>query len=260
MNTFRVLSMGLAVGLTVVGAASGAAFAQEPAEVPVTETPTAPPAATVADTGEPAAAEEESPTAGWFRVDTDSLGTQFWLGATHEVGGFSLASDIYVVGSFAELDLGPSFTLGDLALTPMVGIGFDFATTDVASLIAPQLFSIYSKDKIYFESWIQVFLNSIFSDGAQDIAYTRNFLLYKLSDNFAVGPQVEVSYSLNEEAGDVMAGVDGFSTGVASLPVGGRVNVGYGKNNTLGLFVGYETKAPDGADAIAGRFTFVRTW
>jgi hypothetical protein len=251
MNTSRVLLIGLAVGLGIVQ--SGAAFAEETSA----PTETAPP--TVADTGE-AAAEEGSATAGWFRVDTDSLGTQFWLGATHEVGGFALASDIYVVGSFAEFDIGPSFSFGNLALTPMVGIGFDFETTDIASLIAPQLFTIYEMEKLYFESWVQVFLNSPLTDGAQDLGYTRNFLLYKASDSVAVGPQVEVTYSLNEEAADVMAGIEGFETGIVSLPVGGRVNLGYGKNNTLGLFVGYETEAPDGADAIAGRFTFVRTW
>ncbi len=51
-----------------------------------------------------------------------------------------------------------------------------------------------------------------------------------------------------------------ISVGFRSLPVGGRVNLAYGKNNTLGLFLGYETKAPDGVDGIGGRFTFIRTW
>lgn len=249
MKTVRVVTIGLVVGLGL----QGSALAQAEAEGEAT------PAATVEDTGE-ATAEAEETVAGWFRVDTDSLGTQLWLGATHNVGGIDIASDIYVVGSFAEFDIGPAFSFGNLAITPMIGIGFDFETTNVASLIAPQLFTIYELDKIYFESWIQVFLNDMFSDGAEDIAYTRNFLLYKLSDAFALGPQVEVSYRINDFDGDMAAGIDAFDTGVVSLPVGGRLNLGYGANNTLGLFVGYETEAADGADAVAGRFTFVRTW
>ncbi len=249
MKTSRVVTIGLVVGLGL----QGSALAQTEAKGEET------PAATVEDTGE-APAEAEEAVAGWFRVDTDSLGTQFWLGATHRVGGIDLASDIYVVGSFAEFDIGPAFSFGNLAVTPMIGIGFDFATTDVASLIAPQLFTIYELDKIYFESWIQLFLNDMFAEGSEDIAYTRNFLLYKLSDTVALGPQVEVSYRINDFEGDMAAGIDPFDTGVVSLPIGGRLNLGYGKNNTLGLFVGYETEAAEGADAVAGRFTFVRTW
>jgi hypothetical protein len=255
MKTVSVVIVGLVASL---GLAQGVARAQSE-EAAAEPPPATPPAATPTATIEEAApAEEASATSGWFRVDTDSLGTQFWLGATHDLGGVAIASDIYVVGSFAEFDIGPSFSFGNLALTPMVGIGFDFATTDVASLIAPQLFSIYDMDKLYFESWIQVFLNSPFAEGAADIAYTRNFLLYKASDAIAIGPQVEVSYRVNDFDGDMETAA--FDTGIVSLPVGGRVNLGYGKNNTLGLFLGYETEEADGADAIAGRFTFVRTW
>ncbi|RMH41670.1 MAG: hypothetical protein D6689_10270 [Deltaproteobacteria bacterium] len=142
----------------------------------------------------------------------------------------------------------------------MVGIGFDFAAADFASLIAPQLFTVVDLDRAYVESWVQVFFNSPFSDGAEDLAYTRNFALYKLSDAVHVGPQIEVGYRLNDFAGDAAAGAAPFSSGLVSLPIGGRVNLGYGDHNTLGLFVGYETQAASGADAVAGRFTFVRTW
>ena len=55
--------------------------------------------------------------------------------------------------------------------------------------------------------------------------------------------------------------MEGFSTEVTSLPVGGRVNIAYGEKNTLGIFLGYETESDgDLADAIAGRFTFIRAW
>ncbi len=254
MTTFRNLSISLAVGLAVVAVAPAAYAETEAAEeAPKTgEVTEAAPA--------PEAEEEESSTSGWFRVDTDSLQTQFWLGATHDFGGLAIASDIYVVGSFAEFDIGPSFSFGNLALTPMVGIGFDFENSNVSSLIAPQLFSIYDMEKLYFESWIQVFLLSPFEDGAEDDFYTRNFLLYKASDEIAVGPQVEVLYALNSEDGDGTDENPGFESGVVSLPVGGRVNLGYGKNNTLGIFLGYDLEGAEGSDKVAGRFTFVRTW
>ena len=77
-----------------------------------TPTPTPPADAAPVDGEE----EEEGGTSGWFRIDTDGLQTQFWVGATHSVGSFDIASDIYVVGSFAEFDIGPSFSIGNLAL------------------------------------------------------------------------------------------------------------------------------------------------
>lgn len=226
----------------------------EPGTAPTaTPTPTPPPA----DATPPAEDEEESATTGWFRLDTDSLDTQLWLGATHSVGSFSIASDIYVVGATAELDVGPSFSFGKLSLTPMAGITFDFASENLATLVAPQLFTIYDGDKLYYESWIQWFVNSIFTDGAEDDFYTRHFLLYKLYDELAIGPQVELTYKTNTTTDDMGMSVD---PDVVALPIGGRVNVGYGKNNTLGLFIGYDTKKGAGSDGIAGRFTFVHNW
>jgi hypothetical protein len=201
------------------------------------------------------APEEDAGIPGWFRIDTDSLATQLWVGATHDLGGVALASDIYVVGTFAELDLGIAFEVGPVALLPMVGIGFDFGTQEVTTLIAPQLFTIIDSDSVYFESWIQGFLNSPFesvSAGDGDSLYTRNFLLFKASDDFHIGPQMELTLALNDSAGD----------GLTSLQFGARTNIAYGENNTLGLFVGVETDddSKAGNDDIVGRFTFIRTW
>lgn len=72
--------------------------------------------------------------------------------------------------------------------------------------------------------------------------YTRDFVLLQVIEALALGPQVELTYEFNNAAGDELA----------SLPVGGRVNVNYGKDNTLGLFLGYETQADDGP-ALVGR-------
>ena len=132
------------------------------------------------------AEEEASGASGWFRTDTDSLGTQIWVGASHSpdfLGGLSLDTDIYVVGTFGELDIGLGIPVVDsdslsLSFLPMVGIGFDYAAADgPSSLIAPQLFTYLTAGSIYFESWIQGFFNSPFDYG-DDSIYTLGTLSY----------------------------------------------------------------------------------
>ncbi len=217
------------------------------------------------EAGEEMEMEEDSGISGWFRTDTDSLGTQLWFGGSYPAGSISIDSDIYVVGTFAEFDLGVGIPVADsdsLSLTflPMVGIGFDYESANSPStLIAPQLFTYLTAGSIYFESWIQFFFNTPF-DYDDDILYTRDFLLYSITDNIAIGPQVEVGLilsALDEEDG---------TTGLDSLIVGGRINIrinmAYGENNTLGLFVGYETQLDEDSEdtGLTGRMTFVRTW
>ena len=214
------------------------------------------------EAGEEMAEEEEaSGVSGWFRTDTDSLGTQIWVGASHSpsfLGGLSLDTDIYVVGTFGELDLGLGIPVVDsdslsLSFLPMVGIGFDYAAADgPSSLIAPQLFTYLTAGSIYFESWIQGFFNTPF-DYDDDVIYTRNFVLYSINDTVAIGPQVEVAVTLA-----TLSPEDG--TGLSSLAPGLRANVGYGENNTLGVFVGFETQKGDDETGITGRMTFVRSW
>ena len=207
--------------------------------------------------GEEMAEEEASGASGWFRTDTDSLGTQIWVGASHSpsfLGSLSLDTDIYVVDTFGELDIGLGIPVVDsdslsLSFLPMVGIGFDYAAADgPSSLIAPQLFTYLTAGSIYFESWIQGFFNSMFDEEAGDSFYTRNFVLLSLNDTLSVGPQVEVTLDLGDDGG------------LGSMVVGGRANVGYGENNTLGVFVGFETQKSDEETGITGRMTFVRTW
>lgn len=210
--------------------------------------------------GEPAAPagdaveESSSPISGWFRFDVDSLGPQFWFGATHEIGGLAIASDIYVDDAFAELDLGVALTFGNLSLTPMAGFGVNFQTYQLTTLIAPQLFTTYIQGPIYVDSWIQFFINSPFDDAGRDVFYFRAFVVYKLTEYFGIGPQVETSIFLDES---VEGAGDG---GLAALPIGAQFNVGYGENRTLGLFLGYDTRYEGEGDGIAGRFTFVQTW
>ncbi|RKU20565.1 hypothetical protein C6503_05885 [Candidatus Poribacteria bacterium] len=211
------------------------------------------------ETGEEMMAEEEeaSGVSGWFRTDTDSLGTQIWVGASHSpsfLGGLSLDSDIYVVGTFGEFDIGlgiPVVESESLELTflPMVGIGFDYATANgPSSLIAPQLFTYLTAGSIYFESWIQGFFNSMFDEEAGDSFYTRNFVLLSLNDTLSVGPQVEVTLDLGDDGG------------LGSMVVGGRASIGYGENNTLSVFVGFETQKGDDETGLTGRMTLFREW
>lgn len=226
-------------------------------------------------------AEEDGGVPGWFRVDSDGLGLQLWFGATHDLGGINLATDIYVTsGTFGEFDIGVEIPLGEqVLLIPMVGIGFDWSQQQPTTLIAPQLFAYLDFSPIYIEYWAQFFLNTPFAsddevvdgagttaaDVAADTFYNRLFLLYNVSDTFAFGVQTEPTIALNDAAkvGD---------GAIISFPVGLRANVGYGENNTLGLFVGYETVEEARAtytDAdgetqtragIVGRFTFLKTW
>ena len=208
------------------------------------------------EAGEEMAEEESSSASGWFRTDTDSLGTQIWVGASHSpsfLGSLSLDTDIYVVDTFGELDVGIGIPVVDsdamsLSFLPMVGIGFDYAAPNgPSSLIAPQLFTYLTAGSIYFESWIQGFFNTMFDEEAGDSFYTRNFVLLSLNDTLSVGPQIEVTLDLTEG-------------GLGSMVVGGRANVAYGENNTLGVFVGFETQKGDDDTGITGRMTFVRTW
>jgi hypothetical protein len=241
---------------------------------------------------EAAPAEEEGGVPGWFRMDSDLLMLQLWFGASHDLGGISLATDIYVDSEyFAEFDIGVELPIGEsVLLIPMVGIGFDWSQYKPTTLIAPQLFSYFDFDPVYIEWWSQFFITSVFADpgygddGAGGFAenselaantwYNRLFILFNATENLSIGPQIEATIGLNDAGKAVDE--NGDTKALASLPVGGRVNVGYGENNTLGLFLGYETVKEarsvyteldeDGMEVdthergIVGRFTFVRTW
>ena len=257
------------------GAVSSSAWAQDEQEPPPPTPPAAAPPAQE-DTG------EEYPS-GYFRVDHDSFNLQLWVGATHDVFGVDISSDIYVDSAdFAEFDIGPSFSVGPAAFLPMVGIGFNWSQQRATNLIAPQLFTIVDLDAVYFESWIQAFLPSVFVSGEDNYLYTRNFLLYKASDHVHIGPQVEARLALNNTGDDVQAGVvveEGRDT-LENLPVGGRLNLVIGPADLLGLFLGYETMEngrsivvdeqvdPTTGEitevtedrGLVGRFTYVHTW
>ena len=272
---------------------------EEPMMAPA-EMPAPADAATVPPQAESPVAEEEAEggVPGWFRMDTDLLSLQFWFGATHDVGGVGIATDIYVDSAYlAEFDIGIEVPIGDpVLLIPMVGVAFDWSQMRPTTLVAPQLFGYFDFSPVYIEWWSQFFLNSVFGD--EDLAlgtvdddgnlvadpdtvqatgntwYNRLFVLFNVTENLSIGPQIEATIGLND-AGKI-PDEDGELKALTSMPVGGQVSLGYGENNTLGLFLGYETVKEArtvyydfGADdplseekeqGIVGRFTFVRTW
>lgn len=78
--------------------------------------------------------------------------------------------------------------------------------------------------------------------------YTRNFLTYSLNETVTIGPQAEAVLGLGNEGG------------LWSLTFGGRINISYGENNTLGIYVRYETQKEEGETGLTGRLNFTRTW
>ncbi|WP_437290694.1 hypothetical protein [Sorangium sp. So ce406] len=228
--------------------------------------PVPPAPGTAEPVGEPK--EEASPIASWFRFDADNLGLQLWAGASHKVGPIDIASDIYLTTTgYAEFDIGPSFALGPVIISPMVGIGFDFINHLTATLVAPQLYLYVDAQPVYFESWNMLQFNSVFNEGYQNFYYSRHFLLFYPVEDFGLGPHLELNVDLNEVPGAVGA-TEPDGTGPSSLQVGGIVGLNYGTGNKLLLYLGYETQQEGrsniftGTDAgkLAGRFTFVRNF
>lgn len=214
---------------------------------------------------EPPPAAEVVPVPAWFRVDSDLNGIQLWAGATHPLGeGIGLASDIYVLGALGEFDIGPAITAGDFLLTPMIGYQVNWAAKK-SQAIVPQLYLVGGPSPIYMELWVQMYLNSVFTEGANNDLYTRLFINYKVSDYFQFGPEIEPTFFMNDAGGR--------DTGLGSFVLGADVMLtNYGKASSIQLFLGYELKEsarldpdPDDGDddltsGLAGRFTFVHNF
>ncbi len=198
-------------------------------------------------------ASEKTRIPGWFRVDTDALGTHFLIGATHSVGGVSLESNIFIDDTLGEFDLGVSIPAvsGDsfsLTLLPMLGLGFDFKAPDGPATIFPHLFVFLPAGKIFFKSWTIGSIHSVFDEERDNEVYTRNYLTYSLNRTVAVGPQFETVVGLGDERT------------VFSQILGVRINIGYGENNTLGILAGYDTKKTEEQSGLTGRLSFTRRW
>jgi len=259
-------------------AASVAAVAEPPsAKPPVVQNTLAAPGATytpAAPAETAAATPPEPPPPGYFRIEDDYLsGLQIYAGVTYPIqGSISLATGIYLAENYpslsgggtnttptiaqswwSEFDIGPSITLGPLSLTLEGGIAFDFAAKRAIALNAPQLYTTLDIDKIHFESWLWTILYSPFDTPNNDYVHTRNWLLYKLSGPFALGPELDFNVNLNGKYG---------KSGLVSLPIGGKVDLTFGAN-TIALFVGYQTDKDSrgpGNQAAVGRFGLIHNF
>jgi hypothetical protein len=251
--------------------ASAPAATTDPAPTSVTMAPASAPEVAAP----PAAAEEAKPVPSYFRFDHDYMfGLQLWAGATYPLtDSLGLATDIYVAENYpyvsggadaptavqswwGEFDIGPALTLGPVTLTPMAGIAFDWAAKRAVALNAPQLYTVVSLDKFYFESWIWTVLYSPFKDPVyNNYFHTRNWALYKINSTIGVGPQFEFTYLLNDTV---------LPKGTSAMPLGAHVELSYGTGNSLGLFLGYEldkdVRDSVGGKGAEGRLTFVHNF
>ena len=190
---------------------------------------------------------------GWFQINVSSLGTNFLIGASHPLGKVSLDSNIYVNDHFGEFDMGVSVPVVKrdsltLILLPMLGVGFDYTTADGPDALFPQIFAFLPAGKLYGFHWTIGTVRSLFDEDRLNELYTRNYLTYALNETVAVGPQVEAVLGLGDDGG------------LWALNFGGRLNIGYGENNTLGIYVGYETQKDEEETGLTGRLNFTRTW
>jgi hypothetical protein len=188
---------------------------------------------------------------GYVRIDTNLRDNQFWLGGALPLGPIDLQGDLILEGRRLQGDVGVAFYVGSLALLPMVGISYDFGPHEVDRLIVPRLFSVLEAGPIYLESWLELTFRDVVNDGARDDFYTRDFLLFTVHEQLAIGPQVEVRYALRH----------GPDKRLVNLPVGGQISTRWG-GSTFAVFLGYELakySRRDG-DGVTGRFTFVRSW
>src|SRR5512145_2211420 len=185
---------------------------QSASQSPATQNPATSetkPSAQIADASEAAAS---APAPGYVRLEDDYLsGFQVYAGVTYPLGhSLGLAAGIYLAENYpalqvadasippslsqswwSEFDLGPSLASGPLSLTLEAGIAFDFASKRATALNVPQLYTTVDFAKFHFESWIWTILYSPFDTPSNDYLHARNWLLYKASGAFSLGPELE---------------------------------------------------------------------
>ncbi len=178
--------------------------------------------------GGPALAQEEPklPVHGWVRLDLDTakIGRRAWVGVTVPFSRTTaLAADVMATTTQAGLDVGPTFELGALYLSPMLGAEYSYkgmlgvAATLLWAFEAPPL-------PIYLESWTRATLRSPFG-GSNEIIWQLQALA-TLRSWVALGPEFDAVYA---ESGQRRLGL--------------RANFGLTKHIVLGVFAGYEFDA-----------------
>jgi hypothetical protein len=224
-----------------------------------------PATADVAPAAAPAAGSSGPASSSYLLVVNDYLlGLQFYASGTRQLTpAVGLTVETYFTegnpvasGStswLAEVDAGPTFTVRSVTLTATAGIAFDWAAKKPIAFL-PQLYTTARVGRWYVESWAYGVFFSAFDATANDYLHTRDWLLYDAGAGVSVGPQVEATYNLAGKYG---------AEGLVSLPLGARVDVALGAGNTLGLFLGYETRdvsrGPSNEGAV-GRVSFLHNF
>jgi hypothetical protein len=204
---------------------------------------------------------------GWLGFDIDRWGPQFSFGASYVIDGpLALASSVWMnleAGThhaIGEFDLGPELMIGDaIRLTLQAGLGFDFSARELLYVSVP-LYLVVDLDHLYIEAWNFLFLYHLLYDRSDspgglvappDSYAGRYALLYKVLPAVALGPQLELAVIFNNAA------INELET-ISSVPVGARIDVGYGPNARFGAFLAYETRAGANAQGspLVGRLSY----
>jgi hypothetical protein len=173
-----------------------------------------------------AAAQEEPklPIHGWIRADFDTQpeSGRGWLGVTFPFSRTTaLAVDVIASDTAAGLDVGPTFEIGALYLTPMVGAEYNY-DVEQAGLVGSLLWAFEAPPlPIYIESWTRATLRKPF-DGSNDLLWQIQ-VLGTLRSWLALGPEFDALYAP-----------------IGQRRLGLRANVGLTENLVLGVFAGYE--------------------
>jgi len=165
------------------------------------------------------------------------------------MGSLTLAHEIiyFPDGNGFEMEIGPYFSFADgkLDICPMFGSYMNLSSGETEYLL-PQLYFYSSMDKLYFEAWNIYGHGVLASTKDYPYFYGRYYATYSLTDWLAIGPQVELTMDLSDDAEESLA----------SLQFGGAISFPtYGENNSILVFLGVDNKADN---HMVSRFTFVR--
>ncbi len=187
---------------------------------------------------------------GWARVDTDGTGLGAYVGGSFRIDdALAFAPFVHDVGTVVEPNVALTWTVGPLWLMPAFGTSLDFGATRALSL-DPQLFLAADAKALYFEAWLQYFWATAYHVNAVDTFASRVMLLFSVSGTLGLGVEYDAT-----DAPKV-------SPTLISSIFGGRTNVRIGDQDTVGLFVGYQTvwQARLSPEGVAGRFEYVHQW
>ncbi len=183
----------------------------------------------------PLAAQEERPggPSYLFRLDYHYGEINPWLFYEKPLGksvGLSAVFQMSTQG-YAQIDIGPAFHIGNLALIPEFGIEFIESGDKGARIghVSPEFFAFYNSPNWTFESQNLYFIK-VEKDRITNYYY-RHYLGHRLYKSSFLGPQVEGNVFLE-------AAPDHYFGGHLDIDVGvGLIGLFYGQNrDERGIF------------------------